>query len=628
MKRLRFLVLAYLLLLPATRVVFGQTGITYSVFPQIAVGDGWSFDVFVTNQDGGTANGVRLSFFTDSGTPFTASTNLGGNSSFTFNLAGGATQTIRVANEGALRAGYAVLEAPSEYSVRGSLVIRQVVAGQVVTQLGVIQQSPTTNYTFPAEVQVAPRINTGLALALPTLGGTVTGAANIIVSLIDESGNVQRMLPIQLNAGSHQASFFDQIFTGLTQFRGSVSVSSTVPFGLIALRDEQWVFGTLAINRGPVAAPFMVAGAAGAEVEPNNSTAQATSLALPAKVSGVIGSAGDVDYFSFVGNAGDIVTAQTDTRPFGFTADTVLTLFRSDGTTVICSNDQNGLLGSNDSFIQAVLPAVGTYYLRVEEWTGNGGSGYGYQLHVRISGNLPTITTITPNSATVGNTVGITIPGTNLSGASAINFSPATGITIANIVSTATQVTANVIIAGTAATGVRTVTVTTPAGTSNALNFTLNAGTPTGQPPTISNLSVGTPYFSGGGANIDISFDWADPDGDIIYVQGNFDGSAKLIFTKTGCTSRSSASWLHRPGQTSGRFSFTRQMIGSYYSGNFTINLQLQDAAGNISNTLTFSTTVWNCLLLRPTQAPDRDRHDAFPGSLPGILWREVWLAG
>ena len=90
-------------------------------------------------------------------------------------------------------------------------------------------------------------------------------------------------------------------------------------------------------------------------------------------------------------------------------------------------------------------------------------------------------------------------------------------------------------------------TVTTPAGTSNALNFTLMSGTPTGQAPAISNLSVGTPCFSSGGANIDIAFDWTDADGDIIYVSGDFDASAKIVFTKTGCTSRSSASWLNRP---------------------------------------------------------------------------------
>jgi hypothetical protein len=179
-------------------------------------------------------------------------------------------------------------------------------------------------------------------------------------------------------------------------------------------------------------------------------------------------------------------------------------------------------------------------------------------------------------------------------------------------------VTASVTIASTAATGARQVTVTTPSGTSNSLSFTLTSGTPTGQPPTNSNLSVGTPSFSSGNANIDISFDWADPDGDIIYISQNFDASAKIIFTKTGCTSKSSASWMHRPGQTSGRFSFTRQM-GLYNTGNYTINIQLQDA-GNISNTLTFNTTVWNCLLLDRPATPDRGKGDPLRGGHRGTV--------
>jgi hypothetical protein len=89
----------------------------------------------------------------------------------------------------------------------------------------------------------------------------------------------------------------------------------------------------------------------------------------------------------------------------------------------------------------------------------------------------PTLTSISPNSGQRGTVVPVTLTGTNLAGTSAVNVS-GTGISVSNItVVNSTTVTANFTISATATISARTVTVTTPGGTSNTVTFTVNAGT-------------------------------------------------------------------------------------------------------------------------------------------------------
>ncbi len=92
---------------------------------------------------------------------------------------------------------------------------------------------------------------------------------------------------------------------------------------------------------------------------------------------------------------------------------------------------------------------------------------------VQVTAAAPTLTSISPNSGSVGATVTVTLTGSNLSGATSINAGP--GITVNGInVASATQITANFAIAANASSGAQNVTVTTPAGTSNAVPFTIN----------------------------------------------------------------------------------------------------------------------------------------------------------
>jgi uncharacterized protein (TIGR03437 family) len=85
----------------------------------------------------------------------------------------------------------------------------------------------------------------------------------------------------------------------------------------------------------------------------------------------------------------------------------------------------------------------------------------------------PQITSLSPASGSPGNTVSLSIAGSNLSGVTAVQFAPSTGITVSNVNATATQVTATVTIAASAPAGQVSVSVSSPAGTSNALAFTI-----------------------------------------------------------------------------------------------------------------------------------------------------------
>jgi phosphodiesterase/alkaline phosphatase D-like protein len=110
------------------------------------------------------------------------------------------------------------------------------------------------------------------------------------------------------------------------------------------------------------------------------------------------------------------------------------------------------------------------------------------QIALEAAGNAPTpaLTNISPSSGLPGTTVPVTITGTNLFGS---RLNPPAGVTVSNTASTSTQITANLVIASGAATGPRSITVTTMGGTSNAVTFTV--GSTTGPVLTSINPSVG-----------------------------------------------------------------------------------------------------------------------------------------
>ena len=95
---------------------------------------------------------------------------------------------------------------------------------------------------------------------------------------------------------------------------------------------------------------------------------------------------------------------------------------------------------------------------------------------VEFQGNgVGTIASISPNTGAQGTGVNVTITGTFLTGATAVNVSGG-GISVSNFAAVSgTTVTATFTIAPNATLTARNVTVTTPAGTSNAVTFTVIA---------------------------------------------------------------------------------------------------------------------------------------------------------
>ncbi len=115
----------------------------------------------------------------------------------------------------------------------------------------------------------------------------------------------------------------------------------------------------------------------------------------------------------------------------------------------------------------------------------------------------PTLTSITPNTGTRGNTVAVTLVGTNFSAAGlAVNVS-GSGVTATNVTYVdATHVTANLVVDANASLnngGARNVTVTTAGGTSGSRTFTIS------NPPTATLTSI-SPTSGTHGTTVNVTF--------------------------------------------------------------------------------------------------------------------------
>ena len=128
------------------------------------------------------------------------------------------------------------------------------------------------------------------------------------------------------------------------------------------------------------------------EAEPNDTAATANVLiGTPVVVYATINPATEVDYFAFTATAGDRVYAATMTQfSNGGSTDTVVDVIASDGTTVLESDGDSGSFSSLSSAIGGtIIPADGTYYIRVDGLSGTSIISP-YHLHVRVQSGMPT----------------------------------------------------------------------------------------------------------------------------------------------------------------------------------------------------------------------------------------------
>jgi hypothetical protein len=125
----------------------------------------------------------------------------------------------------------------------------------------------------------------------------------------------------------------------------------------------------------------------GVEVEANNTSPAANPVPFASLTSGIVNPAADVDYFSFPGTTGDTISIDVDSSGDACPLDTEITLFSTDGTTQLATNDDFHLKG-NDSRIVRKLAATGTFFLKVADFATpnpfcpDDGPGSFYTLHV------------------------------------------------------------------------------------------------------------------------------------------------------------------------------------------------------------------------------------------------------
>lgn len=106
----------------------------------------------------------------------------------------------------------------------------------------------------------------------------------------------------------------------------------------------------------------------GGETEPNGTSATATPITgASARIRGTVFPAADVDFYSFTATVGDRIYAATQTLfDASASGDSVLDVINTDGITVIENDPNDGTFNASSSSIAgAVMPATGTFFLRV-----------------------------------------------------------------------------------------------------------------------------------------------------------------------------------------------------------------------------------------------------------------------
>jgi hypothetical protein len=126
------------------------------------------------------------------------------------------------------------------------------------------------------------------------------------------------------------------------------------------------------------------------EAEPNDDQAKATPFAPPLAVNGVIGKAGDTDYYVFSAKKGQTFDIRMFARQLRSPLDPVLHVVKKGGAYLAGSDDAVG----PDSYIRFGAPEDGEYCIYIHDHLLKGGSDYAYRVEVtpiepRLSLSVP-----------------------------------------------------------------------------------------------------------------------------------------------------------------------------------------------------------------------------------------------
>jgi len=139
------------------------------------------------------------------------------------------------------------------------------------------------------------------------------------------------------------------------------------------------------------------------EQEPNNEPSQAHKVPLNTTVTGVITSE-DVDCFAVEARQGDRLSAEVEGMRLGRDIfDPRLTLLDAKG--MVLEDVDDTQLALQDPFVSLVVPADGTYIIRLREATYGGNDNCHYRLHI---GAFPRPTAVYPLGGKAGETLSLT----------------------------------------------------------------------------------------------------------------------------------------------------------------------------------------------------------------------------
>ncbi|MEW6718514.1 MAG: pre-peptidase C-terminal domain-containing protein, partial [Chloroflexota bacterium] len=128
----------------------------------------------------------------------------------------------------------------------------------------------------------------------------------------------------------------------------------------------------------------------------NDTPAQATLMTYGTTLTADICPNGDMDVYSFVGQAGDRIVVDIDAQVIASPLDAIVMLYDSDGTSLLAEHDDEVEGVWQDPHLSFVLTHDGTYYLKLKSWDHptSGGETYSYTLTLLNDMQLPTLLTL------------------------------------------------------------------------------------------------------------------------------------------------------------------------------------------------------------------------------------------
>lgn len=178
------------------------------------------------------------------------------------------------------------------------------------------------------------------------------------------------VVPAGAPAGSALKVAFHGDVAGSFEQEFQIPEEAVHEFGLVA-QDEHGV--------APSGIPFRISPLENViEQEPNNDIATATPAKAPAAFNGLIGEPGDIDFFRFTAQRGQVLDIRVYARQLRSELDSVLVVYNDKGG-AIANNDDSG---GPDSYLRFNPPADGDFFVSIRDHLNRGGDAFHYRVEL------------------------------------------------------------------------------------------------------------------------------------------------------------------------------------------------------------------------------------------------------